>query len=130
MNIVVISGNMGKDPEVRSFGERSKWSTSVAVSKRVKKGDEWVEQTTWVNVAVWGSSAQMVMLSDLHKGSAVVVQGELSITKSDDGKCWTEVVAQVDGVAIGRERVAKSGRGRDEDTPFLCCLDTRRLARS
>jgi single stranded DNA-binding protein len=112
MNIAIISGNMGKDPEVRQFGERSKWSTSVAVNKRVKRGTEWEDQTTWINVAVWGSHAQMVMLDGLKKGSAIVVHGEIASHKNEQGSVWTEVQAQVDGVVAGRERVKR------DEVPF------------
>ena len=114
MNHVIISGNLGKDPEIRAFGERSKASFSVAVSKRVKGASgEWEDKVTWINVAVWGSNAQMKMLDGLCKGSSVVVAGEIDSRKNEQGQVWTEVVAQTDGVFKGAPR-----RAREEETPF------------
>ena len=116
INTAIVSGNLGKDPEIRAFGERSKASFSVAVNKSVKSASgEWEDKVSWINVSVWGSNAQMKMLEGLAKGSPVVCSGELEARKSDDGKVWTEIVCQVDGVFKGAPRGVKS---RDEDIPF------------
>ena len=119
-NAIAVIGNAGKDAEVRAFGERSKISFSLAVTKRVKRGDTWEDSTSWVNVAVWCSAAQLPHVGEIRKGSRVAVIGELEIRKTDQGSYWTEIAAQFDGVLVGaaRGRRDDGGAGFHEDVPF------------
>lgn len=75
MQTISISGNLGKDAELKSMqGGDDVLSFSVAV----KQG--WGERASsnWYRVSVWGKRARS--LSDyLRKGTKVVVQGELTI---------------------------------------------------
>lgn len=113
-NAIAVIGNAGKDAEIRAFGERSKISFSLAVTKRVKRGDQWEDSTSWVNVAVWCSAAQLPHVGEIRKGSRVAVIGELEIRKTDKGDYWTEIAAQFDGVLVGAAR----GRREEEEPPF------------
>jgi single-stranded DNA-binding protein len=113
-NAIAVIGNAGKDAESRSFGERTKIGFSLAVTKRVKRGDQWEDQTSWINCAVWCSAAQMPHVGAITTGTRVAVIGELETRKGDDGKYWTEIVAQFDGVLVGAPR-----RARNEEAPFL-----------
>lgn len=112
-NTIAVIGNVGKDAETRTFGERQKIGFSLAVEKRVKKGDTWESVTSWVNCAVWCSAAQRPHLGDILKGSRVAIIGELETRKTETGY-WTEIVAQFDGVVVGAARGSK----RYEEEPF------------
>ena len=59
LNKVILIGRLGKDPEVTTFenGNR-KISATLATSERYRDRDNnWVEQTDWHNIVVWGNLA-------------------------------------------------------------------------
>ena len=98
-----ISGNLGKDAEVRAVGNDKVCSFSVASARKVK-GEE---VTTWVRCSIWGKRGESVS-QYLTKGSKVAVAGELS-TREHDGKTYVELrVQELDFMSKG------GGRGRGE----------------
>jgi single-strand DNA-binding protein len=76
-NSVQLIGRLGKDPEVKEFGDKKKASFSIATSDSYKnqKGEK-VEDTQWHNVVVWGKLADVVE-KYLKKGQEVCVEGRL-----------------------------------------------------
>lgn len=60
-------GNLGKDPELKDLGGNQVANFSIAA--RTGK-----DETTWINCAVWGKRAEIVM-QYLHKGDKVTVAG-------------------------------------------------------
>jgi single-strand DNA-binding protein len=74
---MVVVGNLGKDPEIRygqSGGAIGKFS--VAVSERVKDGDNWKDHTEWFNVVCFGKTAENAG-QYLAKGRKVLVEGRI-----------------------------------------------------
>lgn len=79
INSVSISGNLGRDPELRVTPTgTSVLSLSVAVNDRVRdqQTGEWRDRANWVDVVVFGSRADAIA-PRLAKGSKVVVSGRL-----------------------------------------------------
>jgi single-strand DNA-binding protein len=76
-NSVQLIGRLGKDPEVKVFGEKKKASFSIATTDSYKnaKGEK-VEDTQWHNIVIWGSLAG-VAEKYLKKGQEVCVEGKL-----------------------------------------------------
>lgn len=76
-NSVQLIGNIGKDPEVKSFEKSKKASFSIATNESYKnqKGEK-IEETQWHNVVVWGKLADVVE-KYLKKGSEVAIEGKL-----------------------------------------------------
>lgn len=76
-NSVQLIGRLGKDPEVKTFGDKKKASFSIATSDSYKnaKGEK-VEDTQWHNVVIWGKLAG-VAEKYLKKGQEVAVEGKL-----------------------------------------------------
>jgi single-strand DNA-binding protein len=76
-NSVQLIGRLGKDPEVKEFGDKKKVSFSIATSDSYKnqKGEK-VEDTQWHNVVVWGALAG-VAEKYLKKGQEVCIEGRL-----------------------------------------------------
>jgi single-strand DNA-binding protein len=76
-NSVQLIGNIGKDPEVKSFDKNKKASFSIATNETYKnqKGEK-VEETQWHNVVVWGKLADVVE-KYLKKGNEVAIEGKL-----------------------------------------------------
>jgi single-strand DNA-binding protein len=77
-NSVQLIGRLGKDPEVKAFGEnKKKASFSIATTDSYKnaKGEK-VEDTQWHNLVIWGALAG-VAEKYLKKGQEIAVEGKL-----------------------------------------------------
>jgi len=76
-NRVVLVGNLTRDPELRYIPSGTAVSDiGLAVNDRVKRGNEWVDETTFVDVTLWGRTAE-VANEYLSKGSPVLIEGRL-----------------------------------------------------
>lgn len=99
VNKVILVGNLGRDPEVRSTqGGSTITNVTIATtdSRKDKQSGEWVENTEWHRVVFFGRLAE-VAGEYLRKGSQVYVEGRLQTRKwtDKDGveRYSTEVVA-------------------------------------
>lgn len=74
---ITIIGNLGKDVEVRySQSGMAIANMSIAVSEKVKDGDEWKEHTEWFRVVTFGKTAENCG-QYLSKGKKVLVVGRI-----------------------------------------------------
>ena len=101
VNKVILLGNLGRDPEIRSTQSGSKMATfSLATSKRWKDKNtqEQRDKTSWHNIVVFGDGLVDIVEKYVKKGSKIYVEGELQTRKweDQDGKdrYTTEVVLQ------------------------------------
>lgn len=100
INKVILIGNLGKDPEVRSIeGGRKVARFPLATTETYKdrEGNR-QEQTEWHNVEFWGPVAEVIERY-LHKGSQIYVEGRLRTRSYQDKETnqtryITEVVGQ------------------------------------
>ncbi|MBW3618261.1 MAG: single-stranded DNA-binding protein [Proteobacteria bacterium] len=99
VNKVILVGNLGKDPVVRSMGSGDRVATfSLATSEswRDKNSGERKEKTEWHNIAIFNDNIVKVVENYLKKGSKVYIEGQLSSRKYTDKdgveKYMTEVV--------------------------------------
>lgn len=77
INKASISGNLTRDPELRTTQSgTSVLSMGVAVNERVKRGDQWEDRPSYVDVTVWGARAE-ALAKFLRKGLRVAVSGRL-----------------------------------------------------
>ena len=86
LNKVFLMGNLGKDPEIRTFQSGSKCATfSLATSKRYRDNNgEQKEQTAWHTVVGWGKVADTMETLGVQKGTTLYVEGELT------NRSWTD----------------------------------------
>jgi len=128
MNRVQFVGHLGKDIEVRySPAGNAFGGTSIATSRRVKKGDNYEEVTDWHNLVIIGKQAENAA-KHLGKGSYVFVEGSLQTRKWTDkegqDRYTTEVVVSNIGYLekkSGDAPTPSSDQGDDfssEDIPF------------
>jgi single-strand DNA-binding protein len=103
-NTVTISGNAGREPELRfTPSGQAVANFGVAVSRRWmnRQTNEWEEATSWIDVTCWGQLAENVAES-VGRGTRVTVAGRLDQrsweTDSGDKRSKVEIVA--DDVAI------------------------------
>ena len=101
VNKVILVGNLGADPEVRTLPSGNKVvNLSVATSEswRDKNSGERKEKTEWHNVVIFNDQLAKVAEQYLKKGMKVYVEGQLQTRKWQDqtgnDKYTTEVVLQ------------------------------------
>jgi single-strand DNA-binding protein len=85
VNKVILIGNLGRDPEVRSTPSgQPVASFTVATSRRWRdKNGQKQEQTEWHNIVVWGKQAEIAG-QYLTKGKQVYIEGRLQTRSWDD----------------------------------------------
>ena len=87
VNKVIIVGNLGRDPEVRSFGNGGKVvNLRIATSEnwRDKQTGERKERTEWHSVAIYNEALGKIAEQYLKKGSTVYIEGQLETRKWQD----------------------------------------------
>jgi single-strand DNA-binding protein len=99
VNKVILIGNLGRDPEVRSFPNGGK-----VVNLRIATSERWrdrntgenKERTEWHSVAIFNEALARVAEQYLRKGSKVYIEGQLETRKWQDqsgqDRYTTEVV--------------------------------------
>lgn len=123
VNKVILIGNLGQDPEIRSFQNGGKIANlRIATSETWKdrNSGERKERTEWHTVAIYSEPLVRVAEQFLRKGSKVYVEGQLETRKWQDqngnDRYSTEValrpfrseLTMLDG------RGGSGGGGRDE----------------
>uniref|UniRef100_UPI00351416BA single-stranded DNA-binding protein n=1 Tax=Roseovarius sp. TaxID=1486281 RepID=UPI00351416BA len=111
---VIIVGNLGRDPEVRTFQNGGK-----VVNLRIATSENWEdrntgerrERTEWHSVAIFNEGLVRVAEQFLRKGSKVYIEGQLQTRKWQDqsgqDRYSTEVVLQ----GFGSTLTMLDGRG-------------------
>ena len=87
VNKVILLGNLGRDPEVRSFQNGGKVvNLRIATSEtwRDKATGERKERTEWHSVAIFNENIAKIAEQYLRKGSKVYVEGQLETRKWQD----------------------------------------------
>ena len=87
VNKVILVGNLGRDPEVRSFQNGGKvCNLSIATSEtwKDKTSGERKERTEWHSVAIFSEPLVRVAEQYLRKGSKVYIEGQLETRKWQD----------------------------------------------
>jgi len=91
VNKVILVGNLGRDPEVRSFANGGKvCNLRIATSEtwRDKQSGERKERTEWHSVAIFNEALAKIAEQYLRKGSTVYIEGQLETRK------WTDQQGQ------------------------------------
>lgn len=99
VNKVILVGNLGKDPEIRSFangGRVASFSIATSESWKDKATGEKKERTEWHRISVLNENLVGIVEKYIKKGSKVYVEGQLETRKWQDkdgqDKYSTEVV--------------------------------------
>src|SRR3954470_2105137 len=110
---VMIIGNLGSDPEMRyTPSNRAVTQFNVAVNQSTKNQQtgEWIEETDWFRISVWGDRAER-MAESLRKGNKVFVEGRFRTREFEgrDGQKRTALEISADSI-VNLER-----RARDDE---------------
>lgn len=87
VNKVILIGNLGRDPEVRSFPNGGKVvNLRIATSEtwKDKASGERKERTEWHSVAIFSEPVGRIAEQYLRKGSTVYIEGQLETRKWQD----------------------------------------------
>ena len=127
INSVSISGNLGRDPELRATRSGMQvLGFSMCVNGRVRRGDSWEDKPNWVDVSLFGNRAESVARY-LAKGSHVTVHGRLNqrTWETEDGqkRSKLEVIADDIDFSGGARQAAQASPQAaddcyDDDVPF------------
>jgi single-strand DNA-binding protein len=125
VNKVILIGNLGRDPEVRSFQNGGK-----VVNLRIATSETWRDRTTgerkerteWHSVAIFNEALGKIAEQYLKKGSTVYIEGALETRKWQDqsgqDKYTTEIVLRPYNGNLtllgGRGECGGGGGGYDE----------------
>ena len=119
VNKVILVGNLGNDPEIRTFGNGGKvanFSLATSESWRDRQSGEKREKTEWHRVAVFGEGLVGVIERYVKKGSKLYIEGKLQTRKWQDrdgnDKYTTEIVLQGPGTTLTMLDSAGGGGGR------------------
>jgi len=120
---ITITGNVGRDAELRNAGE----SQVLGIAVAAKSGRD--KETIWFDCAVWGRRGE-ALAPHLTKGSKVTVTGELTL-REHNGKVYHKIRVHDIALQGGRrddgqrsaptpkQRQQSSGGGFDDDSiPF------------
>jgi len=122
VNKVILIGNLGKDPDLRTFeGGNVVANFTLATTEvyRDKTGNK-VEQTEWHNIAMWGKLAEIAG-KILRKGAKVYVEGRIKNRSWEDReghkKQVTEIVAE-NFTLLSTRQGATTGGGTQSSADF------------
>ena len=123
VNKVILVGNLGRDPEIRSMpnGDRIA-NLSIATSEtwRDKSSGERKEKTEWHRVVIFNDNIVKVVENYLKKGSTVYIEGALQTRKWTDQqgveKYSTEIVVSRFKGELTLLGGKPEGAGRADDT--------------
>ena len=113
VNKVILLGNLGKDPVVRSIESGNKVANFSLATNRVFKGQDGnpVEETEWHNIVLWGRLAEIAE-KYLNKGRQVYIEGRIRTRQYDDKDGNKRYITEIVG-----ESMNLVGPRPDESSP-------------
>jgi single-strand DNA-binding protein len=99
MNKVILFGNVGKDPEVKTLGKNKVAKFSLATNKVYTNSDgEKVTETSWHNIILWNKLADLAE-KFVRKGNSLIIEGEISYRSYENKDGQTIYLTEI----IGKE---------------------------
>ena len=124
VNHVVLIGRLTRDAELKyTTGGQAVCKFSVAVNRRRKQGDQWVDEPNFFDIVLWGKQGE-ALKQFLLKGKQVGIDGELRQDRwEQDGqnRSRVEIVAnnlQLLGGGNSGNGGAANGSSHSNDSPL------------
>lgn len=127
LNECTLLGHLGADPEIKfTNGGMAILEISLSTTTSYKKGSEWIKETDWHKVKLFGDAAKRLAES-IHKGSLVLVKGRIKYEnwEKDGVKRWATTIMAHTVLAMDRKDYAAKPRTDDipqpegqDDIPF------------
>lgn len=108
LNVVVLQGRLGSNPELRSTKDQISIATvSIAVNRDGKDAG-----TDWIDIVAWRGTAELLE-KYFHKGDEILVTGRLQIREYEDRngnkRKAVEVVANKINFCSGKKEKSNNG---------------------
>jgi single-strand DNA-binding protein len=129
INRVIITGNLTRDPELRSTNNNTVCSLRVAVNgrRRNPSTEQWEDQPNYFDVTVWGAQGENCA-KFLSKGRPIAVDGRLQwrewTDKEGNKRQSVDIIAESVQFLGGREDAgngngfSSSARAQESDVPI------------
>ena len=131
VNKVIIIGNLGRDPEIRTFqngGKVCNLAIATSESWKDKQSGERKERTEWHRISIFNEGLVRIAEQYLKKGSKVYIEGQLETRKWTDQqgveKYTTEIalrpfrgeLTMLDSPGGGQSSGGNQGGGYDQSS--------------
>lgn len=119
INQVILVGRVTRDAELRYTASGSALCNfSVAINRRVKKGEQWTDEASFFDLTLWDKQAENLN-KYLVKGTQVAVQGELRQDRWEkDGQKFSKVQVFVSNLQLLGSARGGSGEGRGPESSY------------
>jgi single-strand DNA-binding protein len=118
LNYVLIVGNLTKDPIFRTTSNNTPVvNFSIASNRRYKdRNSSWQEDVCYIGIVAWNRLAESCH-ERLHKGSAVLIEGELQTRnwRSEDGSNRSILEVKARRIQFLNKNGRNNGNGHHDD---------------
>lgn len=111
VNHVVLIGRLTRDVDLKyTSGGTAVAKGSLAVNKRIKQGEQWVDKAGFFDFTLWGKQAESIA-KYLVKGKQIAVTGELEQNRwQNEGKSMSKIEVKANDVQLlGGDKPNQSG---------------------
>lgn len=117
VNHVIFIGRLTRDAELKyTSGGMAVCKFSIAVGKRKKQGEQWVEETSFFDIVSWGKTGESLN-QYLVKGKQVAVEGELHQNRwESEGKNMSKVEINATNIQLLGGGEKQSGQTVDRES--------------
>ncbi len=119
-NRVILMGNLTRDVELRYIPSGTAVTDiGLAVNDRIKRNDEWVDEVTFVDITMWGRTAE-IAAEYLSKGAPVLIEGRLKLDQweAEGGEKRQKLKVVADRMQmVGGKGQGQGGGGGDTAKP-------------
>jgi single-strand DNA-binding protein len=118
INNVVLVGRLTRNAELKYTNTGMAVSKiSLAINRRWKKDDQWVDEVNFFDVTIWGKTAESLQ-QYLIKGKQIGVEGELRQSRwEQDGQSRSKVEINANKVMLLGGGGKGEGKGQDYKAP-------------
>jgi len=122
VNKVILVGNVGSDPEIKTFnngGKVANFSLATTEKWRDKKTQEYVSKTEWSKISVFSEGLVSVIERYVKKGVKLYIEGRLQTRKWTDNSGNDKYITEVVLKGYGGTLVLLDGSNASADKPRL-----------
>jgi len=122
VNKVILVGNVGSDPEIKTFnngGKVANFSLATTEKWRDKKTQEYVSKTEWTKISVFSEGLVSVIERYVKKGVKLYIEGRLQTRKWTDNSGNDKYITEVVLKGYGGTLVLLDGSNASADKPRL-----------
>jgi len=117
VNHVILIGRLTRDSELKYTPSGiAVCKFAIAVNRKKKQGDEWVEEASFIDIVLWGRSGE-TLNQYLLKGKQVAIEGELHQNRwEQEGQSRSKIEVMASNVQLLGGNQANSGQNNGHGT--------------